>query len=101
MARDGLFFKAVGKLNDKHVPLWGLIVQGIWAAGWILPRRLRGESRGNATGYGTLYANLLDYWISAALIFYVLPMAGILRLRKPRRDAERPYKAFGYPIIPI
>jgi len=101
MARDGLFFKAVGKLNDKHVPLWGLIVQGIWAAVLILPRTIRRDAAGAITGYGNLYGNLLDYVISAALIFYILTIAGIFRLRRTRPEAERPYKAFGYPIIPI
>ncbi|HEY8227671.1 MAG TPA: amino acid permease [Pyrinomonadaceae bacterium] len=101
MARDGLFFKAVGKLNDKHVPLWGLVVQGIWAAVLILPRTIKRDAFGSITGYGNLYGNLLDYVISAALIFYILTIAGIFRLRQTRPDAERPYRAFGYPIIPI
>jgi len=101
MARDGLFFKAVGRLNDKHVPLWGLIVQGIWSALLILPRTIKHDAAGNVTGYGNLYGNLLDYVISAALIFYILTIAGIFRLRQTRPNAERPYKAFGYPVIPI
>ncbi len=50
--------------------------------------------------YGNLYNNLLDYIISAALIFYILTIAGIFRLRQTRPDAERPYRAFGYPIVP-
>jgi basic amino acid/polyamine antiporter, APA family len=101
MARDGLFFKAVGNLNDKHVPLWGLIVQGIWAAVLILPRTIKHDAAGIVSGYGNLYGNLLDYVISAALIFYILTIAGIFRLRQTRPNAERPYKAFGYPIVPI
>ena len=55
--------------------------------------------RAQAT-YGNLYGNLLNYVISAALIFYILTIAGIFRLRQTRPDAERPYRAFGYPIIP-
>jgi basic amino acid/polyamine antiporter, APA family len=54
-----------------------------------------------ATGtYGNLYSNLLDYVISAALIFYILTIAGVFRLRRSRPDAERPYRAFGYPVVP-
>jgi APA family basic amino acid/polyamine antiporter len=54
-----------------------------------------------ATGaYGNLYSNLLDYIISAALIFYILTIAGVFRLRKRRPNAERPYRAFGYPLVP-
>ena len=50
--------------------------------------------------YGNLYSNLLDYVISAALIFYILTIAGMFRLRQTRPDAERPYRAFGYPVVP-
>jgi APA family basic amino acid/polyamine antiporter len=53
-----------------------------------------------AISYGNLYGDLLTYVISAALIFYILTIIGIFVLRSKRPDAERPYKAFGYPIIP-
>src|SRR5712671_2647868 len=96
MARDGLFFKRSGELNHRHVPAWGLIVQGIWAAALVLPRTI------NADGtFGSLYNDLLTYVISAALIFYILTILGIIVLRQKRPDAERPYRAFGYPLIPI
>jgi len=96
MARDGLFFQKSGELNHKHVPSWGLIVQGIWAAALVLPRTI--DDKGN---FGSLYNDLLAYVISAALIFYILTILGIIVLRKKRPDAERPYKAFGYPIVPL
>jgi APA family basic amino acid/polyamine antiporter len=96
MARDGLFFKSAGRLNDKKVPAWGLRVQGIWAAFLVLLRTYDPV----AHAYGNLYNNLLDYIISAALIFYILTIAGIFRLRAIRPEAERPYRAFGYPVIP-
>jgi APA family basic amino acid/polyamine antiporter len=101
MARDGLFFQAAARLNRKHVPAWALAVQGIWAAALILPRTV--ESRDADTGkviYGNLYSSLLQYVISAALIFYILTIIGIFRLRRTRPDAERPYRAFGYPLVP-
>jgi len=101
MARDGLFFKSSGQLNSKHVPAWGLVIQGVWAAMLVLPRTIKHDAAGHVTGYGNLYGNLLDYVISAALIFYILTIAGIIVLRFRRPDAERPYKAFGYPLIPI
>jgi len=100
MARDGLFFRSVGELNKNHVPAWGLIIQGIWAGALVLPRTVKTDATGNVTGYGNLYGNLLDYVISAALIFYILTILGIFVLRRKRPDAERPYKAFGYPIVP-
>lgn len=96
MARDGLFFRRVGQLNEAKVPAGGLVLQGVWAALLVLPR-----TYDPATGaYGNLYGNLLDYVISAALIFYILTIAGIFRLRRIQPDAERPYRAFGYPLVP-
>jgi len=96
MAQDGLFFKPAGKLNKAHVPGWSLVAQGIWAAALVLPRTYNA-----GTGqYGNLYSNLLDYVISAALIFYILTIAGVFRLRQTRPDLPRPYKTFGYPIVP-
>jgi APA family basic amino acid/polyamine antiporter len=99
MARDGLFFRRVGQLNRFHVPSWGLIIQGIWAGALVLPRTVKTDAAGVVT-YGNLYGNLLDYVISAALIFYILTIAGIFLLRRKRPDADRPYKAFGYPVVP-
>lgn len=96
MARDGLFFAGAGRLNAAKVPAWGLVLQGVWAAALVLPR-----TYDPATGqYGNLYGNLLDYVISAALLFYILTIAGVFRLRVTRPDADRPYRAFGYPLIP-
>ena len=97
MARDGLFFRGAGRLNAARVPSRALLLQGIWAVALVLPRTFD-----SATGkYGNLYGNLLDYVISAALIFYILTISGIFRLRVTRPEADRPYKAFGYPLVPI
>jgi APA family basic amino acid/polyamine antiporter len=83
-------------LNDAKVPAAGLVIQGIWSALLVLPR-----TYDVSTGkYGNLYSNLLDYVISAALLFYVLTIIGVFRLRATRPDADRPYRAFGYPAIP-
>ncbi len=100
MARDGLFFKSSGELNRHHVPAWGLVIQGIWAAVLVLPRTITGTGPDGLPTYGNLYGDLLTYVISAALIFYILTIAGLFVLRAKRPDAERPYKAFGYPVIP-
>src|SRR6266850_1430246 len=100
MARDGLFFRAVGELNKCRVPAWALVFQGIWAGALVLPRTVKTDAVGNVTGYGNLYGNLLDYVISAALIFYILTIIGIFLLRRKQPDTERPYKAFGYPVVP-
>jgi len=99
MARDGLFFESAGKLNKFHVPAWGLWIQGAWSAFYILPRTVKTTADGKVS-YGNLYGDLLTYVISAALIFYILTIAGIYVLRAKRPDAERPYRAFGYPVVP-
>jgi len=86
MARDGLFFERAGRLSPTtHVPAWALLVQGIWTAFLTL------------TGS---YNQLLEYVVFAALIFYVLTMVALFSLRIKRPEMERPYRAFGYPVIP-
>jgi len=95
MAKDGLFFKSVGKLNKFHVPAWAIFVQGILAVFYVLPRTVKADG-----SFGLLYNDLLTYVISAALIFYILAIAAVFVLRVKQPDAERPYKAVGYPIIP-
>ncbi|MEO8501232.1 MAG: APC family permease, partial [Vicinamibacteria bacterium] len=96
MARDGVFFRAAGKLNTAQVPAWALVLQGVWSCLLVLPRTY--DPRTGA--YGNLYSNLLDYVISAALLFYILTILGLFRLRRTRPDAERPYRALGYPFVP-
>ena len=107
MARDGLFFASTGRLNARHVPAAGLVLQGIWASVLILPRtRLRdagGAVLRDAAGlprYGNLYSNLLDYVVFSVLIFYILTIAALFVMRIRHPDAERPYRAFGYPVLP-
>jgi len=85
MAKDKLFFNKIGVLNKKSAPGIALIVQAIWASLLCLS--------------GT-YSNLLDYVIFAVLIFFMLTVTGVFILRKKRPAAERPYRAFGYPVVP-
>src|SRR3989449_9372749 len=100
MARDGLFFKSTGVLNDKCVPARALLFQGLWTAFLVLPRTRIIDAKTGAVTYGNLYSDLLDYVVFAVLIFYVLTIAGIFLLRRKQPNAERPYRAFGYPIVP-
>jgi basic amino acid/polyamine antiporter, APA family len=99
MARDGLFFRRTGELNSRHVPASGLVFQCAWTALLVLLRTHKTDTTGAVT-YGNLYNDLLGYVIFAVLIFYVLTIAGIFILRRKRPDAERPYRAFGYPVVP-
>jgi basic amino acid/polyamine antiporter, APA family len=85
MAKDGLFFRKTGELNKKGVPGFAIVIQGIWSILLCLS--------------GT-YGNLLDYVIFAVLIFFTLTILAIFILRVKRPDIPRPYKAFGYPVIP-
>jgi APA family basic amino acid/polyamine antiporter len=85
MAKDGLFFKKVGEINKFGVPGFALVIQGIWAVLLCLS--------------GT-YSNLLDYVIFSVLIFFTLTILAIFILRVKKPDIPRPYKAFGYPVVP-
>jgi APA family basic amino acid/polyamine antiporter len=86
MAHDGLFFKRTGRLNKNHVPEFALWIQCIVASLWSLSGS---------------YGQLLDMISFVVVMFYMLTIIGIFILRKKRPDMERPYKAFGYPILPI
>jgi APA family basic amino acid/polyamine antiporter len=96
MARQRLFFSFAGKLNRASVPASSLRLQGLWAALLVLPRTYDPATR----SWGNLYSNLLEYVISAALIFYVLTVGGVFRLRVTRPDVPRPYRTVGYPFVP-
>ncbi len=96
MARQRLFFPFAGKLNAASVPASSLKLQGLWAAVLVLPRNFDPATQ----AWGNLYSNLLEYVISAALIFYVLTVAGVFRLRVTRPNTPRPYRTLGYPIVP-
>ena len=85
MAQDGLFFKKAGTLNKNAVPAWALWAQCIVAALLCLSGR---------------YGDLLDMVSFIVVIFYILTIIGIFILRKKRPELERPYKAFGYPVLP-
>jgi APA family basic amino acid/polyamine antiporter len=100
MARDGLFFKKIGKLNEHHVPAVALIAQGIWASFLTLPRTVTTDAQGK-TVYGNVYTQLLEYIISADLVFYALMVGAVIVLRKKLPDVERPYRTFGYPFVPL
>src|ERR1700722_17772496 len=71
-------------------------MQGVWAGILVLIRTYNPATN----TYGNLYSNLLDYVVSAALMFYILTIAGLFRLRRTQPNVERPYRAFGYPVIP-
>jgi APA family basic amino acid/polyamine antiporter len=96
MARDGVFFSSAGRLNRARVPGWGLVLQGGWAAFLVLPRTYDPATH----TYGNLYSSLLDYVVSAALLFYILTVGGVFRLRRLRPETPRPYRTVGYPVVP-
>ena len=86
MAKDGLFFRQTGHLNKNSVPEVALWIQCVVASLLCLSGK---------------YGDLLDYVSFVVVLFYILTIAGIFILRKKRPDIERPYKAFGYPVLPI
>ncbi len=86
MAKDGLFFRSVAKLHPAYkTPAVSLMVQMVWTCVLCISGS---------------YGQLLDYIIFAVLVFYVLTIVGLFVLRRTRPDAERPYKAVGYPVLP-
>ncbi|MFV8323215.1 APC family permease [Flavobacterium sp. LS2R12] len=85
MAQDGLFFKKAAQLNKASVPAWSIWAQCLWASALCLTGK---------------YGDLLDFVVIIVLIFYILTIYGIFILRKKMPNAERPYKAFGYPVLP-
>jgi APA family basic amino acid/polyamine antiporter len=86
MAKDGLFFRQAGELNRFSVPQQALWAQCILASIWCLSGR---------------YIDLLNMVSFVVIVFYVLTIIGIFVLRKKMPHAERPYKAYGYPVLPI
>lgn len=86
MACDGLFLPAAKKLNARGVPAVALWMQAVWASALCLSGK---------------YGQLLDFIVFTVLLFYILTIAGIFKLRRTRPDAPRPYKAFGYPVVPL
>ena len=86
MAKDGLFFRQAGHLNRFAVPQWSLWFQCALASIWCLSGK---------------YGDLLDMVSFVVVLFYMLTIIGIFILRKQRPEAPRPYKAFGYPVLPL
>ena len=101
MARDRLFFRRIASVNRRNVPAAALVAQGIWAAFLTLPRTVTTNPATGAVGYGNVYTQLLEYIVSADLVFYVLLVFAVIVLRRKKPDAPRPYRTWGYPIVPV
>jgi basic amino acid/polyamine antiporter, APA family len=101
MARDGLFFKKVGTTNRYHVPSAALVAQGIWTAFLTLPRTVMTNAATHEITYGNVYTQLLEYIISADLLFYLLMVTALIILRRKAPAADRPYRTWGYPFVPF
>jgi APA family basic amino acid/polyamine antiporter len=101
MARDNLFFHKVGTTNRFHVPAFALVVQAIWTSLLTLPRTVTTSAQTGARTFGNVYTQLTEYIVSADLIFYVLLVAAVIVLRRKNPAAPRPYRTWGYPIVPI
>ena len=101
MARDGLIFRRVSQVNARHVPSTALIAQGIWASLLTLPRTVKAAPRPGEDPFGDVYTQLLEYIVSADLIFYALMIAAVIILRYRAPQVERPYRTPGYPFVPV
>ena len=101
MARDRVFFKNIGTTNRFHVPAAALVAQGIWTALLTLPRTVTRDPAAPRVVYGNVYNQLLEYIVSADLLFYLLMVVAVMILRRTKPEAERPYRTWGYPIVPV
>jgi len=101
MARDRLFFQKIATTNRFHVPAAALVAQAIWTAFLVLPRTVTVNAATHEATYGNVYNQLLEYIVSADLLFYILMIAALMLLRHKKPDVERPYRTWGYPIVPI
>ena len=101
MARDRLFFQKIATTNRFRVPAAALVAQGIWTALLTLPRTVTINAATHEVTYGNVYNQLLEYIVSADLLFYVLMIAALMVLRRKRPTVERPYRTWGYPFVPI
>jgi APA family basic amino acid/polyamine antiporter len=101
MARDGLFFKKIAATNRFRVPAAALVAQGIWTVLLVLPRTVTTNAATHQVTYGNVYNQLLEYIVSADLVFYLLMVVALIILRHQKPDAERPYRTWGYPIVPV
>ncbi|HKP47639.1 MAG TPA: amino acid permease, partial [Pyrinomonadaceae bacterium] len=105
MARDRLFFSRIGVLNPKHVPAVALVTQGLWAAFLTLPRTITtatdAQTGAPTVSYGNVYTQLLEYIVSADLVFYALMVGAVIVMRRKAGSIERPYRTFGYPLVPL
>jgi len=100
MAKDRLFFAPLATTNRFHVPAVALTAQGIWASLLVLPRTVNFNDQ-NQPVFGNVYTQLLEYIVSVELVFGALSVLAVIVLRYRRPDAERPYRAWGYPIVPV
>src|SRR5204862_74014 len=101
LARDRLFFRRSSTINARSVPAAALFAQGIWAAFLTLPRTVTTNPATGEVSYGNVYTQLLEYIVSADLVFYVLLAVAVIVLRKRQPEADRPYRTWGYPVVPI
>ncbi len=101
MANDGLFFKRVGTVNAHHVPAVALIAQGILASLSDCATHSDRRQQTGAFAFGNVYTQLLEYIVSADLIFYVLMVGAVIVMRRKAPEIERPYRTFGYPLVPL
>src|SRR5215216_3177838 len=101
MARDGLFFRRAGVLNKNRVPAVALVLQTVWASLLTLPRTVTPGAAGAPPQFGNVYTQLLEYIISVDLVFYVLMVGAVIVMRRKAPDIERPYRTFGYPLVPL
>ena len=101
MARDRLFFSRIGTLNGRHVPAAALWAQGVWASLLTLPRTVTVDPATGTSVFGNVYTQLIEYIVPADLVLCALMVAAVIVLRRRAPGASRPYRTWGYPVVPV
>lgn len=100
MAKDGLLFRALAVTNRWKVPALALVAQGMWASLLVLPRTVSYKADSDQPIFGNVYTQLLEYIVSVDLVFGTLSVLAVIVLRRRMPNAIRPYRTWGYPIVP-
>jgi APA family basic amino acid/polyamine antiporter len=101
MAKDKLFFDSLARINSFSAPKNALVAQGIWASLLVLPRTVTLSPQSGSPVFGNVYTQLLEYIVSVELVFGALSVMAVIVLRYKRPELERPYKTWGYPVVPL
>ena len=101
MAKDGFLFSPLARTNSNHVPAMALVAQCVWASLLILPRTVTYPEGGGEPVLGNVYTQLLEYIVSVDILMASLSVLAVMVLRRRLPEMVRPYRTWGYPVVPV